>query len=291
MKNILAEIFGNKKERTDFLISIFVILIFMGSIVYYVFRQGNTLLSYGQTAIEIVDSKDDVLVKKKLDELAQLVNVDEKLEVAESDSKSIFDKFKKEKATAAAVTISPSSSTEIEEEVKEEMTPEVEAIPELTPEAEVIEEEATTEFEDSNSAESAEEIQEEMTSGDSLSKEDIEAFKNEEAEESEDTVTADPKEYNISPSDNKIRDDKNEQSNISEENNYGCIVIVGAFKERKNADNLQVLIKNKAYPVYRGINKGYFVVGVNTSCDKKLSIPLLNKLKKEFNTGAWIYKR
>lgn len=294
MKNILAEIFGNKKERTDFLISIFVILIVISSVVYYVFRPGNALLDYGQMAVEIVDSKDEVLVKKKLDELAQAVTVDEKLEETESDSKSIFDKARKQQTAAAAAIINPNNSTEIEEEAKEDLIPEVEAVPEVIPKAEVLEEETSAEFEESTSAESkeeAEEMDEPIISEDSLSKEDQKAIINEAGEEVEDTITADPKEYNVSPSDEKITDDKNEPSNIIEENNYGCIVIIGAFKERKNADKLQARIKNKAYPVYSGINKGYFVVGVNTSCDRKISIPLLKKLKKEFKTNAWIFKR
>ena len=296
MKNILAEIFGNKKERTDFLIAIFVILIFIGSVVYYIFRPKNTIYASTQTNVTYVDSKNDVLVKKKLDELAQDVNVEEQSVAEESDSKSFFDKIKERKnnvAKSAAAAVNPDNSNEIEAEtIEEELTPEVETIPD----EEVQEEEnANPELEAPTTTQTEDKLQqtdENLILTDSLSET---ADQNTTTEDTKtpalESDSSAPPKYNVSPRANKMTDDTEAPPNAMESKKYGCIIIVGAFKERKNADTLQAILKRKAYPVYRGINNGYYVVGVNTDCDKKTAVPLLNKIKKEFQTAAWIYKR
>ena len=70
---------------------------------------------------------------------------------------------------------------------------------------------------------------------------------------------------------------------------YDCFVVLGAFKEFSNSQNLIRQLKKKKYPIYRGRQRGYHIVGVNCKCNQSHSI--LSTLKKEFNREAFIVNR
>jgi len=69
-----------------------------------------------------------------------------------------------------------------------------------------------------------------------------------------------------------------------------CVIIVGSFKVKANADRLSKLVKKKNYKVYREPFGEFNRVGVQFDCFSKDLNKTLAELKKSFNPDSWILK-
>ncbi|NOT37625.1 MAG: hypothetical protein HOP11_09645 [Saprospiraceae bacterium] len=67
-----------------------------------------------------------------------------------------------------------------------------------------------------------------------------------------------------------------------------CIIIVGSFKEKKNADKLFHKIKKTKYKSYRETSNNFHRVGIQFDCMKYDLQTVLNSLKKKFSQDAWV---
>ncbi|MBK8644696.1 MAG: hypothetical protein IPN15_21540 [Saprospiraceae bacterium] len=69
-----------------------------------------------------------------------------------------------------------------------------------------------------------------------------------------------------------------------------CVIIVGSFKIKANAERLSRRVKNKNYNVYRESFGEFNRVGVKFDCLSKDLHVTLAELKKSFNPDSWILK-
>jgi cell division septation protein DedD len=72
--------------------------------------------------------------------------------------------------------------------------------------------------------------------------------------------------------------------------NGQCIIIVGAFKDRKNANNLIEKLTKKGYETYVGNVKGLQRVGIAYDCQSKDPIDFRNEIRQSLNPQAWSLK-
>ncbi len=66
-----------------------------------------------------------------------------------------------------------------------------------------------------------------------------------------------------------------------------CIVIVGAFKNTKNADKLLKRINAKGYKTYTQMHNGLKRVGISYDCISKNPDLFKSNVQKQFNKDAW----
>lgn len=69
-----------------------------------------------------------------------------------------------------------------------------------------------------------------------------------------------------------------------------CIIIVGSFLNKSNADRLAQKIENLNYQLYRGVYGKFNRVGIQFDCKEKDLQQLMNELKQHFKEGAWVLK-
>ncbi|MBK8404588.1 MAG: SPOR domain-containing protein [Saprospiraceae bacterium] len=69
-----------------------------------------------------------------------------------------------------------------------------------------------------------------------------------------------------------------------------CVIIVGSFKVKANAEKLSRRVKNKNYNVYRESFGEFNRVGVKFDCLSKDLHTTLAELKKSFSPDSWILK-
>lgn len=66
-----------------------------------------------------------------------------------------------------------------------------------------------------------------------------------------------------------------------------CVVIIGAFQNKKYADRMISKIKSKGYKPYQSMYNGLHRVGVSYDCTAKNPENFKEKMKKMFNQQAW----
>ena len=71
------------------------------------------------------------------------------------------------------------------------------------------------------------------------------------------------------------------------EENSKCVVIVGAFRDKKNASKLEAMILAKGYEVFRQDVNGMKRVGVRYNCEKSNPEIFRDKIRRIFNQDAW----
>ncbi|MBK9734541.1 MAG: SPOR domain-containing protein [Saprospiraceae bacterium] len=82
---------------------------------------------------------------------------------------------------------------------------------------------------------------------------------------------------------------KNVFKNLSEETKADktCVVIIGAFKQRSNADKMIKKITSQGYRTYRELKNGMNRVGISYDCVHNDPDMFKAKVKKQFNKDAW----
>ncbi|MBC7884548.1 MAG: hypothetical protein H7X99_03690 [Saprospiraceae bacterium] len=92
---------------------------------------------------------------------------------------------------------------------------------------------------------------------------------------------------NSSPNSAKKENGTSLEGNERKQNQKSCIVIVGAFKRKKNADMLMKKITSKGFETYTEISNGLRRVGITYDCANKDPEEFKSSIKKQFNRDAW----
>ncbi len=273
----LSQIFPEKKERTDFWIAITVILLFLAAIVYYIFGPEKLNEVPGLATVnEVVEEGSGFSYETGKDTVYQTYDA-KKGEEEELDA--LVESVEKDSVDVAqnAVSMNEEESTEPEEEEEEQKE---EELPVYVDEDDPVQ--PTEKVEDTQQNETT------PVEAETTPVEEEEPVV--EVEEPAETPAVVPPVVE----DKKDEVEKNNQYDLgtdSDDSPYGCIVIVGSFKEPKNAENLADTLEKEGHPVYEGAYKGYYVIGVNADCDRSTVLPLLKKLRAKHQPDAWIYKR
>lgn len=69
-----------------------------------------------------------------------------------------------------------------------------------------------------------------------------------------------------------------------------CVIIVGSFIYKPNAERMAQRIEKQNYSVYRGEFGKFNRVGIKFDCMEKDLQQVLSELKQNFNPGAWVLK-
>ena len=99
-------------------------------------------------------------------------------------------------------------------------------------------------------------------------------------------------EYNPKDYDSNKNTDNNSTINYSSGDNE-CIIIVGQFGVRSNANKFENQVEADGYDTFSGKNskRGLNMVGVKFSYDSESEKEdMLRKLQNEYDNAAWIYK-
>ncbi len=266
-----SQLFPDKKERTDFWIAISVIIIFLACIIFYLFGGKDKVenSSIASSLEQKEESKTDFAYTKK----AETINVEnQKTDFEEGLVDDVVIPAEPEEVEVEkgeSISTLKKEVLPIEKEIVDEELSSTSKITEELPE--YIDEEAT-EIEEKAHYEAAEEKIAEIPAIKETVKPDLPS-KTESIEE------VNPKNRNI------------KLESTSQDTQYGCIIIVGSFKEPGNSKKLIQKLKAQNYPVYEGAYKGYYIVGVNSDCATNKITPLLKKMRKDYEKTAWIYKR
>jgi len=258
-----SQLFPNKKERTDFWIAISVILVFLASIVFYLFGGSDKIETTSiASSLEQTEETNAGFMYTEKEETTGIEKPETNFEEGQMDE-----------------VVTPVESEEIKVETRESIsTMKEEVLP--------IEKETTEELPEYIDEE-VEEIEEEMPNKKAEPEESIiskvppikEELKKHIPSETERIEAINPKNRNL------------KLESTAEDTPYGCIVIVGSFKEPANSKTLIKKLKAQNYPVYEGAYKGYYIVGVNSDCAKEKINPLLKKMRVEYEKTAWVYRR
>lgn len=307
MNDFLTNYFKNPKDKEDFWIALVVIALFMGSIIYSIFPFGED-----STSISFFEESRDNAAANVVD-MEETAPAEFSALVAQKEDKAITEKVMADQALVEKLDnwIDTTETEVVPEETWEKRIQNFIDKTDKTDKVDFVEAETTAENEDTSTAVPDTVIAE--TIEDAIVTEDTPDVTTDNTSTSTAESTDNNTETNTSTTstnnntDNSTNTDTNTSASTTttEETtpkpvvpkkdkptvaSPKCVIIVGAFAKRHNADKVIKQLEKAKYKVHTFYRKGRLAVSVTDDCkDEKGLQAKLNALKKQYK-GAWILR-